>query len=82
MLSIIAFFSFTNVFSNIISLYLILKYDVKTKFKDYPRLIKLIKYYEGSSLFCILIEVLFCLICLLLIIFSSASILGIIIYFN
>lgn len=72
-LSIIILFNIINAFTNLISLYLLNKYDVNNKFKNYPLLIKIIKFFEGGSLVNICIELAMCLICLLVIIISSTS---------
>jgi hypothetical protein len=54
-LSLIVFICFINVFGYILSLYLISKYDIETKF---PKLKRIIKYYEKSTHFFIILEVL------------------------
>lgn len=76
-LSILIFFSILNAFLTLISLYYLSKYDVTDKFKSYPKLIKVIKYYEKSSLFYIFIEIIMALIFTLIIILSSLFFLGI-----
>lgn len=81
-LSIIILFNVTNAFFNLMSLYLLTKYDINEKFKKYPFLIKLIRYYEGGSLINIAIELSMFFICLLVIILSSAFFLGIHLYFR
>jgi uncharacterized protein Usg len=48
-LNLIVFICFINVFGYILSLYLISKYDIETKF---PKLKGIIKYYEKSTNFC------------------------------
>ena len=76
-LSILLLFSIGSAFTNLISIYLILKYDINTKFKDYPKVLKLIKYYEGASLANILFELCFGLFCLFTITISSAIFFGV-----
>lgn len=76
-LSLLIFFSILNAFLSLFSLYSISKYDVADKFKNYPKLIKIIKYYEKSSLFYIFIEITMALIFTLFIVFSSLFFLGI-----
>nr|YP_010284339.1 hypothetical protein MN721_mgp18 [Pleurotus pulmonarius]AWL21256.1 hypothetical protein [Pleurotus pulmonarius]QBS47727.1 hypothetical protein [Pleurotus pulmonarius]QCP68310.1 hypothetical protein [Pleurotus pulmonarius]UKQ55992.1 hypothetical protein [Pleurotus pulmonarius] len=81
-LSIIILFNVTSAFFNLMSLYLLNKYDINEKFKKYPFLIKLIRYYEGGSLINIGLDLCMFLICLLIIIISSATFLGIIFHFS
>jgi|SRR5579864_520402 len=79
-LSVLIFFSIFNAFLSLFSLYYMSKYNITDKLKNYPKLIKIIKYYEKSSLFYILIEVIMALLFTLIIIFSSLFFLGINIY--
>lgn len=81
-LSLIVFFSFLNAFLSLFSLYFLSKYNVDQKLAKYPRIKKIIKYYEGSSLVYILIEIIMILIFILIIIISSLAMLGIHIYFS
>ena len=67
-LSLICLLNFINVVSYLTSLYLINKYDVETKF---PKLKKIIKYFERSSLFFFLLEGVTCLFFLLCIVIIS-----------
>jgi hypothetical protein len=76
-LSLLIFFNILNAFFSLISLYYLSKYDITDKFKDYPILIKFIKYYEKSSLFFIFIEIIMALLFILIIILSSLFFLGI-----
>jgi hypothetical protein len=52
-LSFIVFICFINIFGYILSLYLISKYDIEIKF---PKLKRIIKYYEKSSIIFIILE--------------------------
>jgi hypothetical protein len=76
-LSILIFFCIINAFLSLFSLYFISKYDITVKLENYPKLIKIIKYYENSSLFYIFIEIIMALLFTLLIILSSLFFLGI-----
>jgi hypothetical protein len=67
-------------FLSLFSLYFLNKYGSGDKLKIYPRLIKIIKYYEKSSLFYIFIEILMALSSLIIIVISSLFYLGISIY--
>jgi hypothetical protein len=67
-LSLIALLSFINVLGYFLSLHLLQRYEVDTK---YPRLKKFINYFEKSSLLFILMETLFCIGCLLFLIIIS-----------
>ena len=67
-LSLICLLNFINVVGYLISIYLLSKYDVDTK---YPKLKKVIKYYENSSLFFVIIEGLTCVIFLFFMIIFS-----------
>jgi hypothetical protein len=81
-LSLLILFSYLNSIFSIFSLYYLTKFNVDEKLVKYPKLKKLIKYYEGSSLLYIFIEITMGLIFILIIIFSSLSMLGIIFYFK
>jgi len=76
-LSLLVFFNIINAFLSLFSLYFINKYNVDERFKNYPWLKKIIKYYESSSLVFISIEIGMALIFILVIIFSSFFFLGI-----
>ena len=67
-LSLICLINFINVVGYLTSRYLVTKYKVETK---YPKLIKVIRYYERSSIFFVVIEGLTCVIFLLIIIIFS-----------
>ena len=67
-LSLIAFMSFINVIGYFFTLYLVHRYDIVTKF---PKLKKITNYFEKSSLFLIIIECLFCVVCLLILMVTS-----------
>jgi hypothetical protein len=79
-LSLLVFFNILNAFVSLFSLYFINKYNVDEKLKNYPRLKKIIKYYEGSSLVFISIEIIMALFFSFIIILSSLFFLGINIY--
>jgi len=79
-LSVLIFTSIVNAFLSLLSLYFMTKYDATDKFKNSPKLIKIIKYYEKSSLVFIFIEIILALLFTLIIIFSSLFFLGINIY--
>jgi hypothetical protein len=81
-LSLLILFSIFNVFISLFSLYTLSKYNVDEKFARYPKIIKIIKYYEGTSLVFIFIEIIMVLIFILIIIFSSLTMLGIHVYFS
>jgi hypothetical protein len=76
-LSILVFFNILNAFMSLFSLYIINKYNVNEKLTNYPKIKKIIKYFEGSSLVFISIEIGMALIFILVIIFSSLFFLGI-----
>jgi hypothetical protein len=61
---------FLMLFLSLLSLYIINKYNIDERLKIYPRLIKIIKYYEKSSLVYISIEIGMALIFNLIIIFN------------
>jgi hypothetical protein len=79
-LSVLIFSSILNGFLSLLSLYFMIKYNVSENFKNYPRIIKIIKYYEKSSLVFIYIEIFLALLFTLIIILSSLFFLGINIY--
>jgi hypothetical protein len=67
----IVFFNIVNGFLSLLSLYILNKYNVDERFKDYPKLKVIIKYFEKSSLVFISIEIAMALIFTLIIFFSS-----------
>jgi DNA polymerase type B, organellar and viral len=75
-LNLIVLICFTNVFGYILSLYLISKYDIETKF---PKLKRIIKYYDKSTQFFIIIEVLTGIIFLIVTIIMNLILCGVII---
>lgn len=81
-LALLTLFCYLNALISLLSLYILSKYNVDEKFKNYPRIIKIIKYYENTSLFSIFIEIISGFIFLLIIIFGSLGILGIFTYFK
>lgn len=76
-LSLLIFFSVINAFLSLFSLYVLNKYNVDEYFKNYPKIRKIVKYFENSSQVFILIEISMILIFSLIIIFSSLFFLGI-----
>jgi len=76
-LSLLVFFNILNAFVSLFSLYILNKYNVDERFKNYPWLKKIVKYYENSSLVFISIEIGMALIFILVIIISSLFFLGI-----
>jgi hypothetical protein len=75
-LSLIVFICFINVFGYILSLFLNSKYDIENKF---PKLKRIIRYYEKSTQFFIIVEALIGFIFLLFIIIINLFLCGIII---
>ena len=73
-LSLICLLNFINVIGYLLSIYVINKYDVETKF---PKFKKVILYYENSSLFFVFLEGLICVLFLLCIIIFSLIEVGI-----
>jgi hypothetical protein len=49
-LSLLIFYSIVNAFLSLFYLYILNKYNVDEKLSKYPRLVKIIKYYENSSM--------------------------------
>jgi hypothetical protein len=76
-LSLIVLLSFLNVVGYLTSIILLNKYEVEAKF---PKLKKIINYYNKSSLLLVFIEGFICIIFLLVLIISSLTFLGVIIY--
>lgn len=72
-IALISLLCFFNVVGYLISIILINKYDIETKF---PKLKKIIKYYNKNTIFWIIIEGVMCTIFLLSIILISLSVLG------
>jgi hypothetical protein len=68
LLSLIALLSFINVLGYFLSFYLLQRYNITDK---YPKLKKIVGYYEKSSLLFVFIEVLFCIVCLLILIITA-----------
>jgi hypothetical protein len=75
-LAIISLLCFFNVIGYLISIILINKYEIETKF---PKLKRLINYYSKSTLIFVAIEGAICIFLLLCIIFSCLLMLGVII---
>lgn len=76
-LSLLVLFNILNAFISLYSLYVINKYNVDERLKNYPWLKKIVKYYENSSLVFITLEIGMALIFILIIISSSLFFLGI-----
>jgi hypothetical protein len=79
-LCFIALFSFINILGYFFSIYLINKYDINNKLSSYPWIIKIINYFEKSSIVFIVVEVLFVIFSLVFLIGLSLYILGVIIF--
>lgn len=79
-LSLLVFFNILNAFVSLFSLYILNKYNVDERFKNYPWLKKIVKYYENSSLVFISIEIGMALVFTVVIIISSLLFLGISIF--
>jgi len=75
-LNLILLICFINAFGYILSLYLISKYNIETKF---PKLKRIIKYYEKSTQFFIILEVLIGFIFLIVIIILNLILCAVII---
>jgi hypothetical protein len=67
-LSLAVLLSFMNVLGYFLSLHLVQKYDITTK---YPKLRRIVSFYEKSSLLFIAMETLLVLVCLLILIISA-----------
>jgi len=78
-LCFIALISFINILGYFSSLYIINKYDYNFKLSSYPWIIKIIRYFEKSSIVFIVIEVIFVILSLLFLVLLSLFILGVII---
>ena len=76
-LSLIILFCFINVTGYFISIYLLNKYNVEEK---YPKYKKIIRYFERSRIFFVIIEIILCLFCLIILIILNLIILGIYIF--
>ena len=77
MLSLLCFFSLLNILTYFTAYYMSTKYNIDDKLSSYPCLHKLFKYYMGMSLTFVIIEIIFCLVCLIIILISSLMLLGI-----
>ena len=67
LLSFISLLGFINIVCYLLANYLIYRYDVESKFSNYPRLKKLIKYYQKSNYVLIGFEIVFVILTLLFI---------------
>lgn len=76
-LSLIVFFCLINITGYFISIYLVNKYNVEKRFPKYS---KLIRYYENSRIFFVIIEIIICYLFLIIIIVLNLGILGIFIF--
>jgi hypothetical protein len=76
-LSLIILACFINITGYFISIYLIKKYNIEDK---YPKYSKLIRYFEKSNIFFVIIEIILCLFCLMIIIILNLGILGMFIF--
>lgn len=77
LISITCLFSYVNIIFYLVSLILIKNYDIELKFKNYPFLVKIIKYYTNTTILFAFIEGIICLICLIILIVMSLAILGV-----
>lgn len=68
LISLVAFFCFTNIAGYVIVVYLIQKSNYETK---YPKFTRLINYYKKVNLIFLSIEIILCFICLILLISFS-----------
>jgi len=73
-LAVIGLFSFTYAIGYLISLNLISRYDINNKF---PKYVWLIKYFEQSSMFIVIFELVIGFTCSIIIILSSLTMCGI-----
>lgn len=80
LLSLVCFFSFINLIFYLVAIILIKNYDIEKKYKNYPILVKIIKYYTKSTIFVAIIEGIICLICLIILIVMSLLFLGVTFY--
>ena len=76
-LSLIILVCLINIIVYFISIYLINKYDVE---KRYPKFIKIIRYYERSQIFFVIIEIIICFSCLMAIVIINFGLLSVFIY--
>ena len=79
LLSLICLLNFINVVGYLTAIYLINKYDIENKF---PKFKRIIRYYEKSSIFFVVLEGVTCVIFLLVIIIFSLIEAGIPIFKN
>ena len=79
LLSLICLLNFISVVGYLTSIYLVTKYDIETKF---PKFKRIIRYYEKSSIFFVVLEGVTCVIFLLVIIIFSLIEAGIPIFKN
>jgi len=77
-LSLIAISCFTSVCVYLLSIYLISKYDIESKFQNYPRFKKIIKFNKNASIFLIVMEIVIGLTCLIGIALLSGIVGGVI----
>ena len=76
-LSLIVLVCLINITGYFISIYLINKYDVE---KRYSKYVKLIRYFEKSQIFFVIIEIIICFSCLILIVITNFGLLSVFIY--
>ena len=75
-----ALFLIINLNFYLVAIILIKNYDIEKKYKNYPILVKIIKYYNKSTIFVAIIEGIICLICLIILIVMSLLFLGVTFY--
>jgi len=79
-LTIIAIASFVSICGYLLSIYLVSKYEIESKFSSYPRLVKMIKLNQNMSTLFIFYEAALVLFCLLALASVSLYISGIVIF--
>ena len=77
LLSLVCLFNFINVVGYLTSIYLINKYNIEER---YPKLSKLIRYFEKSRIFFVTIEIFICFFCIFMVILLNIGVLGIFIF--
>ena len=67
-LSLVALLSFINVLGYFLTLYLVQRYDIVSK---YPKIKFIVNFFEKSSIIVILMETILCIVCLLFLIITA-----------
>ena len=76
-LALIILLCFINITGYFVSIYLINKYNVEER---YPKYSKIIRYFEGSRILFVVIEIFLCFFCIIIIIILNLGIIGIFIF--